>query len=63
MNNKFGKLLLNDRIITKEQLDESIEYHKKKSCRIGEAMLDLGYINDEQLSKYLKTQKALRLKN
>ena len=42
MNNKLGQLFLNDRIITKEQLDEALEYHKKNSCLIGEALLDQG---------------------
>ena len=60
MNKKLGQMLLNDGLISIDQLDEALEYHKKNNVKVGAALLDFNYITDEILSEYLSTQKKLR---
>ena len=60
MNKRLGQLLLNDGLITIDQLNEALEYHEKNNMKIGAALLDCGHVTDETLSEYLSTQKKLR---
>jgi len=54
---KIGQMLLNDHHISKEQLDEALRYHRDRHCMIGEALLDLEYIAEEVLERYLARQR------
>ncbi|MCP4133142.1 MAG: hypothetical protein GY754_19400 [bacterium] len=59
MRKRLGEMLLHDNIITKQQLKKALDYHKEKSCYIGDALLDLGSITQEILTKYLDMQRQL----
>jgi type IV pilus assembly protein PilB len=53
---KIGELLVNNSMITKEQLDEALKEQKDKKKRLGEILIDLGYLNSEDLFWMLSEQ-------
>ncbi len=46
---RIGELLIKNGIITQEQLDEALEQQKKKKKKLGEILIELGYLNSENL--------------
>jgi len=46
---KLGQMLLNDSIITKEQLEQALTEHKKTSQLIGNTIVSLGFATEEQV--------------
>lgn len=53
---KIGQLLVNNKIITEEQLVNAIELQKKEGGRIGSTLIKLGFISDESLVQFLSKQ-------
>ena len=53
---KIGQLLVNNAIITEEQLFQSLELQKKEGGRIGSTLIKLGFISDEGLVQFLSKQ-------
>lgn len=54
---KIGEELVQEKLITKEQLDKALEVQKKKpTMKIGEILLDLGYIDVEKFMIVLDKQ-------
>jgi type IV pilus assembly protein PilB len=53
---KIGQLLVNNNIITEEQLFKAIESQKKEGGRIGANLIRLGFISDEKLVQFLSKQ-------
>ena len=51
---KIGDVLLEAELITKAQLDEALEQQKKTKAPIGETLVGLGYITEQQLYKALE---------
>ena len=52
----LGQMLLKHHVITEKELKEALEYQKKKNIRIGSALLELGYIEEEELAGFLSQQ-------
>jgi len=50
---KLGELLLKKKLLTKEQLQTAIEYQKSLGGKIGNIVVKLGFISDEQLTREL----------
>lgn len=50
---KLGELLLKNKLISKEQLQTAIEYQKSLGGKIGNIVVKLGFISDEQLTREL----------
>lgn len=50
---RFGEKLVKDRFIDRAQLDLALRHQAKTGLRLGEALLDLGYIDEEHLLKYM----------
>ncbi|MFH1369353.1 MAG: ATPase, T2SS/T4P/T4SS family [Elusimicrobiota bacterium] len=48
---KLAQILLLERKITSEQLQEALLVQKEKKKRIGDVLLDLGYVNEEDIAK------------
>jgi len=40
--------------ITRRQYEEAKRYQAKHGCKIGEALLDLGYVNGKIMTSYVK---------
>lgn len=47
---KIGEILLEEGLITQEQLDHALEVQKEKKLRLGEILSSLGYLDQQQLS-------------
>jgi response regulator RpfG family c-di-GMP phosphodiesterase len=53
---KFGEKLIQARLIDAAQLDAALRHQTETGQRIGEALLELGYISEESLLKYLAAE-------
>ena len=54
----LGQILLEEKVISHEQLDEALGLHWNRGVALGEVLKDLGFINDETLVKALSFQKV-----
>lgn len=53
---KLGQILLNNNIITEDQLIKAIERQKKEGGRIGSNLIMLGFIKEDALVEFLSKQ-------
>jgi len=53
----LGQILLEREIISSQQLDEALRLHWKRGVVLGQALKDLGYLNEDNLTKALSFQK------
>ncbi len=56
MASNLGELLLREKIITVEQLRAALEFQKKNSLPVGTSLIQLGYINEEEIAQALSRQ-------
>ena len=59
MAQRIGELLVKSRLINKKQLAEALAMQQKSEKRLGEILIDLGYIKLGDLVKMLSKQKAI----
>ena len=45
----LGNMLVDNQKITKEQLEEALEYQKRKGVRLGTALVEPGYIREPDI--------------
>lgn len=50
---KLGEMLLNEKLITREQLDEALKCQVIFGIKLGSSLIELGFISEEQLSRFL----------
>jgi hypothetical protein len=50
---KLGELLLNEKLISPEQLDEALKSQTIFGIKLGSSLIELGFITDEQLCRFL----------
>jgi len=53
---RIGDLLLEEGVITEDQLQTAISEHKKRRTKIGRALIDLGFITEDRLLGALAQQ-------
>lgn len=54
---KLGEILLQNKLVTPDQLNEALEIQAKQPDRkLGEILIELGYINTEVLQNTLQNQ-------
>jgi hypothetical protein len=59
MSEKIGEFLKRIGVITEQQIREVLDLQKAGDSRLfGEIAVELGYINDEVLKKYIEAKKA-----
>ena len=46
---RIGELLIREKCITIEQLQEGLQFQKAHGCRLGTSLVMLGFIKDEQI--------------
>lgn len=56
MEMKLGDFLLNDKIITQEQLVESLEVQKKEPGKLGSILIRLNHVTEEDIAQALSKQ-------
>lgn len=52
----IGQEFVKRKYITQEQLDEGLIYHQRKNIRLGKALIELGYISDDDLVRVIADQ-------
>jgi hypothetical protein len=53
----FGEELIQQGLINREQLEEGLNYQKKNpEKKLGEIMIELGFINIDQMLRVVKKQ-------
>jgi len=50
---KLGQLLIEEKLITPQQLEEALEFHVVYGLKLGSILVEMGYITAEQLAKLL----------
>ncbi|MFI4956258.1 MAG: GspE/PulE family protein [Gammaproteobacteria bacterium] len=53
---RLGDLLLQQNVITAEQLESALEHHKKTGLRIGESIVALGFLSGKELLNFISQQ-------
>jgi type IV pilus assembly protein PilB len=53
---KLGQLLINNNLISEDQLNKALELQKKEGGRIGSNLIKLGYLTDDALIDFLSKQ-------
>lgn len=51
-----GDMLIEEQIITDEQLSDALEKKKGTTKRLGEVLVELGYTNETDIAKALSSQ-------
>ncbi len=59
-NAKIGNLLVKDRKISVEQLEEALKRQREKGGNLGANLIDLGFINESELIEVLAKQLGVR---
>ena len=53
---RIGEILVQNNVITEQQLETALEKQKERGDKIGRILIDLGYIEEEQYLSYLSQQ-------
>ncbi|HME36392.1 MAG TPA: type IV-A pilus assembly ATPase PilB [Candidatus Sulfotelmatobacter sp.] len=56
MSQRLGDLLVKEKIITPEQLEQANKVQKEQSVRLGSALVKLGFLTDEDVTNFLSRQ-------
>ncbi len=56
---KLGEMLVSTKIITKEQLEEALTIQKQSNEKLGQILVNLGYITEDVLLSFLSRQQGL----
>src|ERR1700756_1062046 len=56
MSQRLGDLLVKEKIITPEQLEQANKVQKEQNCRLGSALVKLGFLTDEDVTNFLSRQ-------
>jgi len=52
----LGQVLVNDKVLTPDQLNEALDRQRKTHERLGQILIDMKLIDEDMLLKYLGTQ-------
>src|ERR1700752_180557 len=56
ISQRLGDLLVKEKIITPEQLEQATKAQKEQNCRLGSALVKLGFLTDEDVTNFLSRQ-------
>lgn len=57
---KFGSLLVQKKLISTLQLNEALNYQKHTPIKIGEVLVKLGFLREEEISSIIEDQTQIR---
>ncbi len=60
---KLGEILLKQKLITREQLQQAIDYQMSRGGRLGRALVELGFVTDDDVTAALSRQYGLPAAN
>ncbi len=58
MSQRLGDLLVKEKVITPEQLAQATKVQKETNCRLGSALVKLGFLTDEDVTNFLSGSTA-----
>ncbi len=56
MSQRLGDLLVKEKVITPEQLDQALKSQKESGSRLGSVLVKLGFLSDEDVTNFLSRQ-------
>jgi type IV pilus assembly protein PilB len=56
MSQRLGDLLVREKVITGEQLDQALKEQKQTGARLGSVLVKLGYVSEEDVTNFLSRQ-------
>ena len=56
MSQRLGDLLVKEKVITPEQLEQALKVQKETGSRLGSILVKLGYLSDEDVTNFLSRQ-------
>ncbi|MBN2381774.1 type IV-A pilus assembly ATPase PilB [bacterium] len=56
MASRLGEMLVTAKLVTKEQLEQALQMQKKQGGRLGSNLVQLGFIEEEELTEFLSEQ-------
>src|SRR5437879_5992718 len=56
MSQRLGDRLVKEKVITSEQLAQATKVQKETNCRLGSALVKLGFLSDEDVTNFLSRQ-------
>ena len=56
MSQRLGDLLVKEKVITPEQLEQATKSQKENNVRLGAALVKLGFLSDEDVTNFLSRQ-------
>jgi type IV pilus assembly protein PilB len=56
MSQRFGDLLVKEKVITPEQLEQATKLQKESHTRLASALVKLGFLSDEDVTNFLSRQ-------
>jgi len=56
MSQRLGDLLVKEKVITPEQLEQASKLQKETHCRLASALVKLGFLSDEDVTNFLSRQ-------
>ena len=60
---RIGDMLLNEHVITEEQLEQALPVAKEKHKKIGETLIEMGFTTEAEIAKALSQQLGMDLVN
>ena len=58
---KIGQILLRQQIVTEQQIEQALRVAQESDQRLGEALVDLGFVNAQEIDKALDLQEQMRV--
>jgi len=56
MSGKLGEILIKEKIISQDQLKQALEYQRTNNCRLGNALVKLNLLTDDEVTAVLSRQ-------
>ena len=56
MSQRLGDLLVKEKVITPEQLEQAVKVQKETHVRLASALVKLGFLSDEDVTNFLSRQ-------
>ncbi len=56
MSQRLGDLLVREKVITQQQLEQALKAQRDGNCRLGSALVKLGFLTEEDVTNFLSRQ-------
>ncbi len=56
MSQRLGDLLVKEKVINTEQLEQALKHQKDNNCRLGASLVKLGFLTDDDVTNFLSRQ-------